>query len=152
MIADLIKKLKGKKLLIILLVLGIVIMIIPEVSEKNKQESRIKIDNVNKIEVESLERILKKIRGVKVCDVFVTYDNMGKTKFAYDIRGGANKDLEIKLSDDEPIIESVSNPEVRGVFAFLQGDGIDESEIAYIIKGATGVPLHRIYVKVSKGE
>ena len=152
MIKEYLKKLAGKKILILMLVLGIVIMLIPADGKDNNPQGGITRENVNKIETDRLERIIKKIEGVRSCDVFVTYENQGENKFAYDVSAGTSKKMEVILTKDSPVIESVSTPEVRGVFVLLQGAGIDESEIAHIIKGATGVPLHRIYVKISKGE
>ena len=152
MINEWLKRLSSKKILIIFLVIGIVIMIIPGKEKNNNQESKIMSGDVNRIETDRLKRIIKKIEGVSACDVFITYENQGENNFAYDVNTGTGKNLEMILAEDNPVIESVSNPEVRGIFVLVQGTGVDEREITYIIKGATGVPLHRIYVKTSKGE
>ncbi len=148
---EIVSRVKEKKFLLILLVVGIVIMLIPGNSEKNNKESRIYEERVNRIETEKLEKILKKIQGVRSCEVFITYDNQGESNFAYDISSGSNRQLEIKLSDDEPLIKSVSNPKIRGIFVSVEGRA-NESEIVKIIKAATGAPMHRIYVKISEGE
>ena len=124
-------------------------MIVPDMSGKDKSENSININNVNKIDVEKLEKILKKINSVSSCDIFVTYENQGENNYAYDVSSGSNKELEIKISDKEPLVKSVNNPKIRGIFVLVKGTGINVSEITHIIKGATGVPVHRIYVKIS---
>ena len=150
-IKEILTKLKEKKYFLILLIIGIVIMLIPGKDEKNTTDNRIYSDCVNKIEVEKLERVLKKINGVKSCDIFVTYDNNGENNFAYDISSGNNKQIEIKVNDDEPLLKSVYNPKARGIFALVEGK-INKNEVVKIIKAATGIPMHRIYVKISGEE
>ena len=149
MINELLKKFAEKKYLIFLLCIGILIMIVPDMSGKDKSENSININNANKIDVEKLEKILKKINSVSSCDIFVTYENQGENNYAYDVSSGSNKELEIKISDKEPLVKSVNNPKIRGIFVLVKGTGINVSEITHIIKGATGVPVHRIYVKIS---
>ena len=150
-ISEILIKLKEKKYFLILLIIGIVIMLVPWQNEKNATDNRIYSDCVNKIEVEKLERVLKKINGVKSCEVFVTYDNEGENNFAYDISTGNSRKIEVKVNDDIPLLKSISNPKVRGIFALLKGN-INKDEAIKIIKAATGAPMHRIYVKISGEE
>jgi len=145
------KKLAEKKILLILLVVGIIIMLISENTEKKTQDIAVTKENTNRIEAKELKNIIKKIGGVKSCEVYVTYDNHGQTNFAYDVSTGTNTQMEIKLNDDEPLIKSTDNPKMRGIFELIEGDGIDSGEITQIVKAATGTPLHRIYVKLSGG-
>lgn len=152
MIGEFLKNIKSKKYMLIILMLGILIMLIPDMNDKSDNEKRITEEKMNTIEVTKLEKMLKKINGVKSCDVLVTYENQGETNFAYDVREGTNTELEIKLSDKDPLIKSISNPEIRGIFVLVKGSTIEKNEVVHIIKGATGVPLHRIYVKVSEGD
>lgn len=149
---EVIEKLKGKKFLFIILLFGIVLMFASGKSEKSSPKKRIYEESANKIEAGMLEKTLKEIKGVEKCNVFITYEDSGKYNYAYDVSSGNNKQLEIKLSDDEPLVESVDNPEVRGIFVYIKGYGIASDEITRIIKAATGTPMHRIYVKISEEE
>lgn len=151
-LSEIIIKLKEKKLLLIMLVIGIAIMLIPGKADKKHQDNKMHYENIDKIETKSLERILNKISGVKSCNVFVTYENKGTNNFAYDVDTGVNRSLEIKMNDDEPLIESIKSPEIRGIFVYIEGARINGGEIVKIVKSATGAPMHRIFVKISEGK
>lgn len=148
-INDLLIKIKEKKYLIILLAVGIAIMLIPGKPSDEKNKNDILYESNNNVEEDKLEKILKKIKDVEFCEVYITYDNQGEIDYAYDLSTGNNKEIEIKLSDNEPLIKGRSNPEVRGIFVLIKGREINVNEIARMVKAATGTPLHRIYVKTS---
>ena len=149
---ELLGKLQEKKYLLLLLVLGIAIMLIPGKAEERKSEKGNYINDTVKVETNKLEKMLKEIKGVKSCDILVTYDNQGENNFVYDVSSGNNRQLEVKLSNNEPLIKSVNNPKIRGIFVNIKGKTINSNEIMQIVKAATGTPLHRIYIKISEGE
>ena len=149
---EILDRIRNKKFLLLLLLLGVAIMFFSGKTQNDNNENIIYNESVDKIDVERLEKILKKIKEVKSCDVYVTYDNHGESKFAYDTSSGNSRQLEIKLSNDEPLIESVSNPKIRGIFVLLKGEKINEREVVQIIKAATGTPMHRIFIKISEEE
>jgi len=151
---DAIDKYTSKKHLIIILILGIVIMLLPNSTERTREKQIGQItQNSEKINEKELERVLKKINGIEDVDIFITYRNSGTDNYAYDIRKGSNQqEIEIIMSDDAPVISETENPEIEGILVVIKGKSLNKIELSNMIKSTTGVPLHRICIKISEGE
>ncbi len=141
----------SKKYLIIVLVAGILMMLLPglNVGERKKENN---INSFQKIDENKLKKIIEKIDGVEQADIFITYLDQGSTDYAYEISNSNNKnDLKIKLNDKQPVVYRNVNPKIGGILLVIKGSAVKESELCNVIKGATGVPLHRISVVISGG-
>ncbi|MBQ2897396.1 MAG: hypothetical protein IJE46_03615 [Clostridia bacterium] len=145
-------KFMNKKVLIAVFLIGILIMLFPDFKNEDGEKLS-KMEHSEKIDVASLEKTLKRIDGIDDVDVFISYCDNGTINYAYDTRSSNNqRELEIKMSDKKPVISRALNPKINGVLVVVEGAYIDEPELYSIVKAATGVPLHRICIKICKGE
>lgn len=148
-----IEKLLNKRNLLILLFLGIALMVFPDILGKNEQACEQPALQNERIDEKALEKILIKLDSVEKVDVFVTYNDNGNTNYAYDVTSDTDsQELKIKMSKDTPLVTHTDNPRINGILVVVQGKNLSTLELCNIVKAATGVPLHRICVVVSKGE
>lgn len=149
---DTVDKLISKKKLLIVFVVGVLIMFVPNFNNHNKDNIK-NVELSEKINEEKLEKILKKIHGIDEADVFITYRDSGTINYAYDVSNNNNQqELEIKINDKSPVISRTINPKIEGVLVVVKGERFDEFDLCNAVKAATGAPLHRIYIKNSKGD
>ncbi|MBO5453771.1 MAG: hypothetical protein J6A69_07405 [Clostridia bacterium] len=148
--------LKENKKILILICIGITLIFIGNMLSDNN--NNISKDSTKlfgeKIDENKLERILSNIQGAGNVNVFITYENKGVTRYAFDTKtneynGGTNESKHV-FSNKEPVINSYINPQVRGVIitATGAGDTVIKNNILKAVKAVTGVGYDRISVEI----
>lgn len=162
-----IKKIKNIKLtyLIGALALGIMLMIMSDSFNKEKEKTipTVVENNLPKTEEveKELESIIDDIAGVSDVSVFVTYDNSGvkkivtvaeENKATEDVKTSANSKTQpvtVKESGREsPFVNEEKLPEIRGIIICAKGveDSYTNIMVTDAVASAMGVSVHRVKV------
>ena len=162
-----IKKIKNIKLtyLIGALALGIMLMIMSDSFNKEKEKPipTVVENNLPKTEEveKELESIIDDIAGVSDVSVFVTYDNSGvkkivtvaeENKATEDVKTSANSKTQpvtVKESGREsPFVNEEKLPEIRGIIICAKGveDSYTNIMVTDAVASAMGVSVHRVKV------
>lgn len=162
-----IKKIKNIKLtyLIGALALGIMLMIMSDSFNKEKEKPIPTVVENNLPKTEELEKelesIIDDIAGVSDVSVFVTYDNSGvkkivtvaeENKATEDVKTSANSKTQpvtVKESGREsPFVNEEKLPEIRGIIICAKGveDSYTNIMVTDAVASAMGVSVHRVKV------
>ncbi len=166
---DVLTKIKKQKLMPVLLVaaIGVFILLLGSGSTSSSKESMIveTTDTGAYHQSAEIEKMIRQISGVNKAYVFISYEDEGKTEYAYDYKGDVARKAEDDLQentnsqmviarqsgDEHPVVIRRIRPTVKGVTVIVQGDGSAELkyQIFDAVKSALGVEAHKIEVIVN---
>lgn len=152
---------KKYKYVMIVLVLGIVLMLLPNGTEKSENTPIVEPEQKNsrlEITEEQLEAVLSKIEGAGKVDVLLTYASGERTVFHGDERSssddsGQTQEYETVVitgsnRSEEPLVEQIMAPEYLGAVIVCQGAENPTVRLAVsdAVSKATGLRTDRISV------
>ncbi len=112
-----------------------------------------------------IEKMLLQIPGVSKASVFISYEDNGKTEYAYDYKGDISKKEENQIQENTdnqmvimrksgeeyPVVVRQIHPTIKGVAIIVQGD--ETADLKYKVyhaaKSALGIEAYKIEVIVN---
>ena len=155
-INELLKKEKNKKLVYVILIIGVILLSLPSfLPQKEAEPSRETV--VNERLEERLSDIISEISGVGKVKVMITYKSTSEKRVAKDknTRNSANEIYEEEKnvllgsgSEQKPFITREEMPKILGVAVVAEGGGRDDvkAEISRAVRALTGVSANNIAV------
>ncbi len=166
---EIIKKAKKNHLIPILMVAaaGILFLLLGNgsLSASKVSQGKEEVGAVYQDQSAEIEKMLRQIPGVNKAYVFVSYEDDGKTEYAYDYKGDIsrkeaddiqeNTDTQMVITrangEEHPVVIRRIHPTIKGVTVIAQGD--ETAELKYkiydAVKSALGVEAHKIEVIVN---
>ena len=148
-INEFLKKEKNKKLVYVILIIGVILLSLPSfLPQKEAEPSRETV--VNERLEERLSDIISEISGVGKVKVMITYKSTSEKRVAKDknTRNSANEIYEEEKnvllgsgSEQKPFITREEMPKILGVAVVAEGGGRDDvkAEISRAVRALTGV-------------
>lgn len=155
-INEFLKKEKNKKLVYVILIIGVILLSLPSfLPQKEAEPSRETV--VNERLEERLSDIISEISGVGKVKVMITYKSTSEKRVAKDknTRNSANEIYEEEKnvllgsgSEQKPFITREEMPKILGVAVVAEGGGRDDvkAEISRAVRALTGVSANNIAV------
>lgn len=155
-INEFLKKEKNKKLVYVILIIGVILLSLPSfLPRKEAEPSRETV--VNERLEERLSDIISEISGVGKVKVMITYKSTSEKRVAKDknTRNSANEIYEEEKnvllgsgSEQKPFITREEMPKILGVAVVAEGGGRDDvkAEISRAVRALTGVSANNIAV------
>ena len=155
-INEFLKKEKNKKLVYVILIIGVILLSLPSfLPQKEAEPSRETV--VNERLEERLSNIISEISGVGKVKVMITYKSTSEKRVAKDknTRNSANEIYEEEKnvllgsgSEQKPFITREEMPKIWGVAVVAEGGGRDDvkAEISRAVRALTGVSANNIAV------
>ncbi len=155
-INEFLKKEKNKKLVYVILIIGVILLSLPSfLPQKEAEPSRETV--VNERLEERLSNIISEISGVGKVKVMITYKSTSEKRVAKDknTRNSANEIYEEEKnvllgsgSEQKPFITREEMPKILGVAVVAEGGGRDDvkAEISRAVRALTGVSANNIAV------
>ena len=155
-INEFLKKEKNKKLVYVILIIGVILLSLPSfLPQKEAEPSRETV--VNERLEERLSDIISEISGVGKVKVMITYKSTSEKRVAKDknTRNSANEIYEEEKnvllgsgSEQKPFITREEMPKILGVAVVAGGGGRDDvkAEISRAVRALTGVSANNIAV------
>ena len=155
-INEFLKKEKNKKLVYVILIIGVILLSLPRfLPQKEAEPSRETV--VNERLEERLSDIISEISGVGKVKVMITYKSTSEKRVAKDknTRNSANEIYEEEKnvllgsgSEQKPFITREEMPKILGVAVVAEGGGRDDvkAEISRAVRALTGVSANNIAV------
>ncbi len=155
-INEFLKKEKNKKLVYVILIIGVILLSLPSfLPQKEVEPSRETV--VNERLEERLSDIISEISGVGKVKVMITYKSTSEKRVAKDknTRNSANEIYEEEKnvllgsgSEQKPFITREEMPKILGVAVVAEGGGRDDvkAEISRAVRALTGVSANNIAV------
>lgn len=155
-INEFLKKEKNKKLVYVILIIGVILLSLPSfLPQKEAEPSRETV--VNERLEERLSDIISEISGVGKVKVMITYKSTSEKRVAKDknTRNSANEICEEEKnvllgsgSEQKPFITREEMPKILGVAVVAEGGGRDDvkAEISRAVRALTGVSANNIAV------
>lgn len=155
-INEFLKKEKNKKLVYVILIIGVILLSLPSfLPQKEAEPSRETV--VNERLEERLSDIISEISGVGKVKVMITYKSTSEKRVAKDknTRNSANETYEEEKnvllgsgSEQKPFITREEMPKILGVAVVAEGGGRDDvkAEISRAVRALTGVSANNIAV------
>lgn len=155
-INEFLKKEKNKKLVYVILIIGVILLSLPSfLPQKEVEPSRETV--VNERLEERLSNIISEISGVGKVKVMITYKSTSEKRVAKDknTRNSANEIYEEEKnvllgsgSEQKPFITREEMPKILGVAVVAEGGGRDDvkAEISRAVRALTGVSANNIAV------
>ncbi len=155
-INEFLKKEKNKKLVYVILIIGVILLSLPSfLPQKEAEPSRETV--VNERLEERLSDIISEISGVGKVKVMITYKSTSEKRVAKDknTRNFANEIYEEEKnvllgsgSEQKPFITREEMPKILGVAVVAEGGGRDDvkAEISRAVRALTGVSANNIAV------
>lgn len=155
-INEFLKKEKNKKLVYVILIIGVILLSLPSfLPQKEAEPSRETV--VNERLEERLSDIISEISGVGKVKVMITYKSTSEKRVAKDknTRNSANELYEEEKnvllgsgSEQKPFITREEMPKILGVAVVAEGGGRDDvkAEISRAVRALTGVSANNIAV------
>lgn len=155
-INEFLKKEKNKKLVYVILIIGVILLSLPSfLPQKEAEPSRETV--VNERLEERLSDIISEISGVGKVKVMITYKSTSEKRVAKDknTRNSANEIYEEEKnvllgsgSEQKPFITREEMPKILGVAVVAEGGGRDDvkAEISRAVRALTGVSANNVAV------
>lgn len=155
-INEFLKKEKNKKLVYVILIIGVILLSLPSfLPQKEAEPSQETV--VNERLEERLSDIISEISGVGKVKVMITYKSTSEKRVAKDknTRNSANEIYEEEKnvllgsgSEQKPFITREEMPKILGVAVVAEGGGRDDvkAEISRAVRALTGVSANNIAV------
>lgn len=168
------KKIMNTKRLVIICMIGIGLLLLPDLFVSKKQEAAPLIaestsqnHSVYEKELEArLSSILSTIRGVSQVSVMITLEDGGETYYARNLKSDAKNTADGSLTEDSnqtdgslalkneagggqsPILLKSQTPKISGVLVTAKGVGIPsvQADVISAVRAVLDVPIHRVEV------
>lgn len=155
-INDLFKKEKNKKLIYIILMVGVILLSLPSFLPEKKAVSN-EESVINERLEERISDIISEISGVGKVKVMITYKSTSEKRVAKDknIRSSENEkyaeEKNVLLGsggEQKPFVTKEEMPKILGVAVVAEGGGRDDvkAEISRAVRALTGVSANNIAV------
>lgn len=148
----LIEQIKKYRYALIVLLLGIVLMTLPEFGQKNDEPQETTVQKDTEDPTQQLSEILSQIRGAGKVRLFLTLETGERTIYQTD-QDGQGLDRETVLITDadrtqKGLIQQIASPVYRGAVIVCQGADDPEVRLSIVeaVSDATGLTTDRISV------
>ncbi len=151
-----VKEIKGIWLLIVLLVLGIILIAVGTVMQKNVKKSDSETtETFSRIEYEKeiedrISKIVSEIGGISDVSVMVTLESTVNYSYAENDKGSSKEYVTVRdeNGNESGVLISENTPAIRGVAVVCTGGEIPEKklEIINLVSALLKLPQNRVYV------